>query len=317
MKRIIVLLVLMLVVSGCSGTTNNGNEQPADTETPVPPTATYREVPTSTYTLEPSETPTITPAPTTGIGSAQISAKDGMEMMYVPAGEFEMGSELGDDWEQPIHTVYLDAYWVDKYEVTNQQYADFLNEMGNQTEGGKTKTWLDAGSKYVRIHQTEGEWQADSGYSDHPVWEVSWYGARAYCHWASRRLPTEAEWEKAARGEDRRPYPWGEGISCSQASYSGCEGDTKPVGSYPGGASPYGALDMAGNVWEWVADWYDENYYSNSPSENPQGPSSGYFRVMRGGSWNFTVWYVRSAYRLKEFPIYSGTIIGFRCVLSP
>jgi formylglycine-generating enzyme required for sulfatase activity len=242
----------------------------------------------------------------------------------IPAGEFQMGcddtnpNENCYSEEQPLHNVYLDAYAIDKYEVTNAQYAEFLNAEGNQEEGGNT--WLDADDSDVRIHESGGVWQADAGYEDHPVVEVTWYGARAYCEWQGKRLPTEAEWEKAARGaSDTRMYPWGnEDPDCSRLNYydsteGRCVGDTAPVGSYPSGASPYGALDMAGNVWEWVNDWYDSDYYDVSPHNNPPGPDSGYVRVLRGGSWPYDWYTVRVAYRSYDNPSYSRDTIGFRC----
>ena len=221
-----------------------------------------------------------------------------------------MGSDEGDSDEQPVHTVYLDAFYIDKTEVTNAQFAQFLNEQGNQEEGGVT--WLDI--RGGLISQSGGQYQPKSGYEDHPVIEVSWYGARAYCQWAGKRPPTEAEWEKAARGTDGRTYPWGEGIDCDHAQYSECGGQTVPVGSKPKGVSPYGALDMAGNVWEWVADWYDSDYYGRSPSRNPQGPDSGEYRVLRGGSWYFNGSHARTAFRHNsDRPTLTNYSIGFRC----
>ena len=246
-----------------------------------------------------------------------INEKDGAEMVYVPAGEFLMGSEEAEAYsdESPEHTVYLDAYWIYKHEVTNEQYAAFLNEMGNQTK--VSVTWLDASSTYTNIHESGGEWTADSGYEDHPVVQVTWYGAQAYCEWAGGGLPTEAQWEKAARGEDGQTYPWGEASpNCDLAQYGDCSGGTKPVGSYPNGASMYGALDMAGNVWEWVADWYDADYYENSPSQNPTGPASGTYRVLRGGSWLNNGGFLRASLRVRNYPGNSSSIIGFRCVPS-
>lgn len=251
------------------------------------------------------------------------------EMVPIPAGEFQMGcddtnpNEYCYSDEQPLHTVYLDAYTIDKYEVTNDQYAEFLNAEGNQEEGGDT--WLDADDPDVHI-QESGVWQADAGYEDHPVIEVTWYGARAYCTWAGKRLPTEAEWEKAARGSsDTRTYPWGdETPDCSRLNYYDptegyCVGDTTPVGSYPTGASPYGALDMAGNVWEWVNDWYLGDYYSTYPTDgwpsNPTGPASATYKVLRGGSFH-NYWYnVRAANRYYLIPpTYGYNYLGFRCV---
>ncbi|MBG0785467.1 MAG: SUMF1/EgtB/PvdO family nonheme iron enzyme [Anaerolineaceae bacterium] len=244
-----------------------------------------------------------------------INEKDGAEMVYVPAGEFLMGSEDGDSDEAPEHTVYLDAYWIYQHEVTNEQYAVFLNEMGNQTED--SVTWLDISSTYTIIHESGGEWTADSGYEDHPVVEVTWYGAQAYCEWAGGGLPTEAQWEKAARGEDGNTYPWGEASpNCDLAQYSGCSGDAITVGSLPAGASEYGALDMAGNVWEWVADWYDAGYYEDSSSQNPKGPASGMYRVLRSGAWHNNERYLRASNRHRNDPGSSNDYNGFRCVPS-
>jgi formylglycine-generating enzyme required for sulfatase activity len=190
---------------------------------------------------------------------------DGAEMVLVPAGEFLMGSTEYED-EKPPHRVHLDAYHVDRYEVTNALYRRFMDATGRQAPS----YWNDS------------KWNGAS----QPVVGVSWHDAEAYCRWAGKRLPTEAEWEKAARGTDGRKYPWGDQWDSSKAnSFESKLGKTVAVGSYPGGASPYGAHDMAGNVWEWVADWYDKDYYRRSPERNPQGPDSGHHRVLRGGSW--------------------------------
>jgi len=275
---------------------------------------------TSTQTPIPilTSVPTQTQIPKLGIGSTTVSEKDDMTMVFVPAGEFEMGSKHGYEDESPVHTVYLGAFWVDQTEVTNNMFAEFLNSEGNQKEDGKN--WLDAGDVDTRISNLDDIWQSDHVYADHPVVEISWYGANAYCAWVGRRLPTEAEWEKAARGDDGRTYPWGEEISCSRANYSGCDQfpRTSPVGYYGEmGASLYGADDMAGNVWEWVADWYEGNYYAEAPYRNPTGPDSGDYRVIRGGSWINNEGNARSANRNNFNPTDSYNNVGFRCALSP
>ena len=199
-----------------------------------------------------------------GIGSTMVSKRDSMTLVYVPAGEFLMGSTDADldakADENPQHKVTMDTFWIDRTEVAKDQY----------------QKCVDAGKCAVPVC-------SGTGISDHPVVCVSWQDATNYCAWAGRRLPTEAEWEKAARGTDGRKYPWGnEAPDDKRLNYNANVGKTSAVGSYPSGASPYGALDMAGNVWEWVADWYDQNYYTSSPAQNPAGPDAGQFRVGAG-----------------------------------
>ena len=239
---------------------------------------------------------------------------DGMVMVYVPAGEFLMGSSDADgqawDVEKPQHTVYLDGYWIDRTEVTNAQYRKCV-------EAGACRE--------------PGCWDEDNyNAPDQPVVCVSWDGAQAYAAWVGGRLPTEAEWEKAARGTDGRIYPWGDEFDGTRLNYCdrNCEKDLKdtsaddsyaltaPVGRYLSGASPYGVLDMAGNVWEWVADRYDAEYYARSPARNPQGPNSGGFRVIRGGAFLNEVRFVRCAVRGWYFPFVRNGYIGFRLVVS-
>ena len=289
----------------------------ATAETPLRPALTDTRV--STEAAAPTDTPqpiltftpafqTRTPIPGLDIGSTMVSDKDGMVLVYVPAGEFLMGSDYGNSDEEPIHTVYLDTYWIDQTEVTNAMYEKCV-------AAGACEERYDSGS------YTRESYYGNSQYDKYPVIYVDWYQAEAYCEWSGRRLPTEAEWEKAARGDDGRMYPWGEEIDCDHALYGGCEGDTISVGSLPTGVSPYGALDMAGNVWEMVNDWYDGGYYEASPYENPQGPSSGGARVMRGGSWYNLVDHVRSAVRTRCPPSRrdDNVGIGFRCAagISP
>jgi serine/threonine-protein kinase len=317
------LVLLAFCVLTVIGLYNLGAASLAPTETRSP-TATATFTFTATATRTPTATHTAIPRPTNtpvfGIGSTLPREQDGMLMVYVPAGPFEMGSNEGNISEKPVHTVNLDAFWMDQTEVTNAMYADFLNAMGNQSEGGVT--WLDEADEDVRIEKSGSAWQPMGGYGDHPVVEVNWYGAEAYCEWAGGRLPTEAEWEKAARGglEGKR-YPWGDEAPTCQAGarngvqYSACNGRTVSVGTFqPNG---YGLHDMAGNVWEWVADWYDENYYRKSPSSNPTGPASGGSRVLRGGSWDYYSFYIRSAVRYRVTPDYTYYSVGFRCLRSP
>jgi formylglycine-generating enzyme required for sulfatase activity len=248
--------------------------------------------------------------PTPPVGSTWTRPADGMVMVYVLEGDFTMGSNT-NDVEKPIHTVYLDAFWIDQTEVTNKMYALCV-------AAGKCNPPSDSSS------YTRSNYYGNSEYDDYPVIYVSWNDASAYCAWAGSdvygvRLPTEAEWEKAARGTDGRTYPWGEGIDCQKANYNGsCVGDTSLVGSYESGKSPYGVYDLAGNVWEWVADWYSANYYSTLRDgvHNPTGPASGDYRVLRGGSWLSYVNFARSAFRYGSDPTYSGNYFGFRCSRS-
>jgi formylglycine-generating enzyme required for sulfatase activity len=264
------------------------------------------------------------PAPTAmstyGQSKTQTRSADGMEMIYVPAGEFLMGSTAADlkaaDDEKPQHTVYLDAFWIDRTEVTNAQYVQFLNALGEyrgaceEHDCAQTKR-EDEDSHILR---QDGQYLVESGFEDHPVISVTWYGALAYCEWAGARLPTEAEWEKAARGTEGHIYPWGSNApDCNKAQYGDCSGSTMPVGTRLAGASPYGALDMVGNVWEWVADWYDAAYYGSSPAENPRGPNSGEHKVFRGGSWGYPPAFIRTSERARNHPAYTGFNLGFRC----
>jgi formylglycine-generating enzyme required for sulfatase activity len=222
----------------------------------------------------------------------------------IPAGEFLMGSENGDDNEKPVHTVYLNAYQIGKYEVTNKQYNQCIR----------------AGMCVGSIVNTKFEY---------PVVDVNWYSAKTYCEWIGGRLPTEAEWEKAASWDDqakrKRTYPWGETIDCTYANYRGkngevienndCVGHSMPVGSYESGKSPYGLYDMAGNVWEWVSSLYMA--YPFDVNDGREDMSSANPRVLRGGVWYFISYNIRSAYRYPYNPSDALGITGFRCSRSP
>lgn len=260
-------------------------------------------------------------------------------MVLIPAGEFRMGSPIGSQGlpdEHPERIVYLSSYWMDRFEVTQEQYADFVQATGHRAPANVNQAvtmWLES--------------RPVEGIASHPVINVSWEDAVAYCRWVGKRLPTEAEWEKAARGTDGRTYPWGEAwdlTKANSASYwagrtiefrSGAEWDdfwlrgegarisrekgikgevlTLPVGSFPQGASPYGLLDMSGNVAEWVQDWYNPNYYREASLTDPQGPTTGAIKAMRGGSWLKPAVSLRTTDRdwglMDSRP--SGT--GFRC----
>ncbi len=269
------------------------------------PTNTTQAV--NTQTAQPSKTATRTSIPATntpslGIGSTMTTA-GGMVMIYIPGGTFQMGSNDGSSDEEPVHSVTLSPYWIDRTEVTNGMYARCVR-------AGKCSPPDDYGS-YTRF-----SYYGNSTYYDYPVIYVSWHDAKAYCEWAGKQLPTEAQWEFAARGENEHTYPWGDtSPSCSKANYSGCAGDTVEVGSYQSGKSPFGVYHMAGNVWEWVYDWYGN--YSSSSQTDPTGPSSGDYRVLRGGSWLVDENLIRSSLRLRYSPDRSYINYGFRCSLTP
>ncbi len=288
---------------------------PTPTETPTPiPTETPTSEPTPTET--PTRVPAVIPFPDnpSELGDTLIRPADGMVMVYVPGGIFEMGS-LADTEQFDPHTVTLDAFWIDQTEVTNAQFAAFLNDQGNQKEGGVT--WLEVEQmENAQIELWGSGFQPESGKADHPVIEISWYGADAYCQWVGGWLPTEAEWEYAARGPEEYIYPWGnDAPTCERAQFGGCGDYSVPVGSLSDeGTSWCGAKDMAGNVWEWAADWYGE--YPSESQVNPTGPETGERKMSRGGSFLSAPDSLHTAYRLSHNTIGRQPVIGFRCTGS-
>lgn len=224
-------------------------------------------------------------------------------MVRVSGGYFPMGtSSAGADDEKPLHFVYTAAFFIDKYEVSNAQYGEFLRATGHP----KPKFWDD--------ERFNGP--------DRPVVGVSWYDAMAYARWKGRRLPTEAEWEKAARGTDARPFPWGKkfdrGFFFFFVNIFGGDDNyafTAPVTYYQSGRSPFGVFNMSGNVWEWCLDWYAGDYYRFSPEMNPEGPAAGSEKILRGGSWVNDIDGVRATRRAHNDPNTKNEIAGFRTVL--
>jgi len=256
--------------------------------------------------------PTVTPADyalAADPSVLQLSPELALQLVTVPAGKFVMGT-VGpnaevDRNEFPQHTVYLDEYQIGQYEVTVAQWRTFVQATGYE---GAPGALVDP--------------------DDYPVCFVNWDDAMAFCSWASQltgrnvSLPTEAQWEKAARGEDGRTYPWGEDTpTCALSNYyaeSACVNYRAPVGSCsPAGDGPYGCADIVGNVWEWAHDWYDPGYYASSPMRNPQGPSQGMFRVLRGGGWVSNHWRMRVAFRFRGDASFRCADLGFRVCVTP
>jgi len=229
----------------------------------------------------------------------KTNSKDGAEMVYVPAGEFLMGASeddfLAEEDEKPQRTVLLDGFWIYKHEVSNTKY----------------RSCIEAGICSGSLNR----YPADTL----PAAYISSYEAEAYCSWVDGRLPTEAEWEKAARGVGTNLFPWGdEQPNCGLANFEGCVGFSSVTGSYPDGVSSYGVEDMAGNVWEWVSDWYSSSYYQqNGESSNPSGPDGGEYRVIRGGGWGSPVEKLRVSERGWVTPNWNQSTVGFRCVVVP
>lgn len=351
-KRLLCVTVfLFLMMAGCTRGPSSGKQTisvhptsgvvtmtPTDKPTPLPaPSRTITPTTASTPIPTAASTPTPTRTPTPGSGSTRISPADGMKQIYIPEGEFLMGSSrFGSRNNELPHSVHLDGYWIDETEITNAMYARFLNARSYSAAGKEeccaAARWIDP--RRIEIEMKAGTWLPVEGLEDHPVKGVSWYGAQEYCEWAGRRLPTEAEWEKAGRGgEEGYSFPWGNQFDCAKGNFGDyidpwgdvilggpdCDGyeETAPVGSFEEDISPYGVKDMAGNIMEWVFDWYDERYYFYSPEENPQGPSRGdgdpwEDKVVRGGGFTDTDWI---GVRLPSRGGWSAydTLGGFRC----
>ncbi|MBC7249249.1 MAG: SUMF1/EgtB/PvdO family nonheme iron enzyme [Anaerolineae bacterium] len=279
--------------------TDTATPSPTPTSTPTStatPTASATPTSAATPTKEPTSPPSEPPAGT-------IKVFGGVEMVYVPSGTFIMGSEAGDADERPVHNVWLSGFWIDRYEVTNAQYRKC-------EEAGICKR-----PAYIESNK-RSNYYISSEYDDYPVIFVSSDDAATYCQWIGKRLPTEAEWEKAAswdwRTGTKLTWPWGNTFDDSKVR-DGQAKDTMPVGSHPQGVSPYGAMDMAGNVLEWTADWYDKDYYQVSPSSNPKGPATGYGRVVRGGTWWDVEYDLRTTRRKQEAANARQMYLGFRC----
>lgn len=243
-----------------------------------------------------------------------VFADDGAEMVLVPEGKFTMGSDgkaLDEDAaEKPVHEVSLPAFYIDKYEVTNAQYARFLNAIRRtKDEAGRELIGV---NEYLQVEQINDEWRPKAGKEKYPMVNVSWYGAVAYALWAGKRLPTEAEWEKAARGTDGRKFPWGNTMDFSKFRL-GID-RLSSVGSLPAGASPQGCLDMAGNVWEWTSNLFKP--YPYIAADGREDLQSTERRVARGGSWNGEPFIAHCAYRFRPYPTFYHFYLGFRCAKS-
>lgn len=318
----VIVSILSLVTQSC-----NFDQVVALVISPTP-TATFTPAPskTPTITLTPTSSPTVTKTPTPvgmlpptekvaptetlGVPSTQISSADNMELVFIPAGDFMMGASDDDpeaqEDEKPAHKVHLDGYWMDRHEVTNAMYEACVNARA-------CKRPIESASI---THQF---YFGNQRYSNYPVIFVTWNQAQAYCEWAGRRLPTEAEWEMAASGRENYIYPWGNDFPTDDPKEYLNSAlrfiDTMPVGYFQKGASPYGLLDMAGNVLEWVADWMGA--YMDVFQTNPFGSETGGGKVVRGGSWYTKDALVRTSNRAQYVP---GDYIfdtGFRCAMSP
>jgi eukaryotic-like serine/threonine-protein kinase len=315
-----VLAVIVVIGVGAVVLANVGKAQPPAVSTSAP-----TQPATAAKAASPEPAASV-PAGKPGLGSTRVADKDSMPQVYVPGSPFLMGTDdaTAPAEEKPRHIVNLDAYWMDQTDVTNAMFIKFTSITGYETDAQKDGVgFVYAQGQWASV--PGADWLHPQGPSsnirtlgNHPVVQVTYNDARAYCRWAGRHLPTEAQWEKAARGRDGRLYPWGDGRpDQSLLNFGQQVHGTSQVGVYTTGASPYGALDMAGNVWQWVVDWYDETYYTGSPASNPVGPISGQARLARGGSWFDAADRVRTTARFKLDAGSRGANIGFRCASAP
>jgi formylglycine-generating enzyme required for sulfatase activity len=293
MKRLIWILLMTILVAACA---------PASTSTPtsvptpsaLPPTS----VPTAT-SIPPTSAPTLAPVALAGpsVGTT-MTWMDGSLLVYIPSGEFIMGLGYGD---APTKTVTLDAYWMQQTEVANKMYAQCVA----------------SGNCSAPVQELGAPPYTSTAFGDYPIVGVTWDAANTYCQWIGGQLPSEAQWEKAARGQNGNKYPWGNNSpKCDLANFKTCAGHTDAVNAHPDGKSSYGLLDMAGNVFEWVNDYYDPNYYASAPASNPTGPASGSQRITRGSSFETDATLMFSAIRHPAAHDHHNYDLGFRCVVT-
>ena len=241
------------------------------------------------------------------VNVSELRSQSTTEMVSIPAGAFMMGTDTGSPDERPVHIVELSSFLIDRTPVTKAQFALFLEAVGPVSPWGET--YYEDDDSDAGIHQRVGSWVVvDPDLEDHPVLEVTWVGARDYCAWANKRLPTEAEWEKAARGTDGRQYPWGnQAPDRTRAQFSQGRAETSPVGRFPEGASPYGVLDLAGNAWEWLSSAY--KLYPYDASDGRENLDPGPVRMTRGGGHDSSAQEIRSTERAQNISR------GFRCAM--
>jgi len=345
-----------LQVTPTLSVTNEPTEEPTIVEeaTPSPTAEDSKEAsptpePTEESSPTPEITPTVTSIPEPTPLPVSITSKTA-DMLLIMGGEFEMGEEASrlleecalfregcdEGWfssSQPIHLVQIKPFYLDVYEVTNEAFLEFLNGLEDVEAGCEGQLCFNESDSQIEA-DGEGQYVVDESFFEHPLAGATWYGASAYCEWRDARLPTEAEWELAASWDSENGnksfYPWGDEFDGSAINYCdvNCEethassefddgfANTAPVGSYENGRSPVGAYDMAGNVWEWVNDWFDDEYYRQSPEANPGGSEDGDSKVVRGGSWIDTGNFAATSVRFPAPPVESGNSIGFRCAVN-